>query len=368
MMRVLHYIPSIDEASGGVGAYMQLIAKGLNELVELHVATVASPRPRKVDCAGLHTVSSWKNPLKLKKEWLKLLERLKPDVVHVNCCWNPSCAWVEKWAQQKGYKVVLTPHGMLEPWIVRRHYWTRKLPAIMLYQRAAVRNADFIHATAESERHNLLRLGWNSRIKVIGNCVDVNEIEMKQSWARKKRMLFLSRVHVKKGINYLIEACAELKEILKDWEVIIAGAGEEVYVNELKTMAEKRGVGGMVKFVGPVFGNAKYELYRKADLFVLPTHSENFGIVVTEALAAGTPVITTVGAPWEELRTRHCGWWIEIGTKPLVAALREFLACSETEIKTMGGNGRRLVEEKYDTKIIARQFVEMYHQPFRKDT
>ena len=94
---------------------------------------------------------------------------------------------------------------------MKRHYWTRKLPALLLYQKEAVKNANRLHATAESEKENLLKLGYNDKIIVIANGVDVESIVMKQSWKRNKEILFLSRVHVKKGINFLVEAVAQLK-------------------------------------------------------------------------------------------------------------------------------------------------------------
>ena len=241
-----------------------------------------------------------------------------------------------------------------------RHYWTRKLPAILLYQRRTVRAANLIHTTAESERENILKLGWNDHVHVIDNCVDVDNIGMKADWRRKKRMLFLSRVHVKKGINFLIEAVAALKDELDGDVVKIAGPGEESYINELKELAKRLRVDDRVEFVGSVFGDRKFDLYREADVFVLPTHSENFGIVVTEALACGTPVITTKGTPWEELETCHCGWWTEIGSKPTVKALRDFLSLTEKELERMGQNGRRLVEERYSCQKIAKEFMNMY--------
>ena len=361
-MRILHYIPSIDETSGGVGAYMQLLTRDLGALCELHVVTHQSENERKLEGCTLHYIADkwlpWNN---CKREFIQLLKEVRPDVVHVNCCWTPLCSMVTLWAKQMGLKVVYTPHGMLEPWIMSRHYWTRKLPAILLYQRRAVRAADLIHATAESEKQNILKLGWNNNVHVIGNCVDVNSIGMKSDWRRKKRILFLSRVHVKKGINFLIEAMAVLKDEFNGYVVKIAGPGEESYVEVLKGLAQRLRVDDKMEFVGPVFGDKKFDLYREADVFVLPTHSENFGIVVTEALACGTPVITTKGTPWEELESCQCGWWTEIGTDPTAEALKAFLCLSEDELEAMGRSGRRLVEERYSCQRIAKEFMEMYN-------
>ena len=272
----------------------------------------------------------------------------------------PQCAFIQKWAQQLGYKVVLTPHGMLEPWIIKRHYWTKKVPALWLYQKKAIVEADYLHATAESEKENLLKLRYNSKIEVIANGIDIDKITVKTSWQKRKEMLFLSRIHVKKGINFLIEAIATLKEELKGYKINIAGEGEESYIYELKQMAYKLGVGEQIHFIGGVYGNRKWELFRNADLFVLPTHSENFGIVVAEALACGTPVITTKGTPWGELETENCGWWTEVGTNPTVHALRAFLQLSTDDLEKMGHNGRKLVECKYSSKKVAEDMVTLY--------
>ena len=375
-MKILHYIPSIDEESGGVGAYMQLLTRDLGKLCELHVVTHKSDKMRELENCNLHFIPDNVNPLSSvgKSEFMQLLNQINPDVFHSNCCWRPMSAWTAMWAKKAGYKVVYTPHGMLEPWIMKRHYWTRKIPAILMFQRNGVSCADLVHATAESEKENLLRLGWNKNVMVIGNCVQVDQIPMKESWNKKKSFLFLSRVHVKKGINFLIEAVAELKDELKEYTVNIAGPGEEYYFKELIDQATHLGVNVIregnvlnsndssttINFVGSVFGDAKFKLFRDADLFVLPTHSENFGIVVTEALASGTPVITTKGTPWHELETCNCGWWTEVGTQPLVRALKQFLQCSEEDLKEMGCNGRKLVEEKYSSETIANKFFKLY--------
>lgn len=356
-MKILHYIPSIDRTSGGVGGYMQLLCKELGKIVELHVATQRSENMLELENCDVHFLPSWKHIFKMKTAWIKLLDDVKPDVVHCNCCWIPDSALTQKWAQKKGYKVVLTPHGMLEPWILKRHYYTKKVPALWLYQKRAIKKADMLHATAESEKEHLLQLGWNDKITIVPNGIDVEAIQMKSSWKRTGNILFLSRVHPKKGINYLIEALAKFDG---DYNCIIAGEGDESYVDELKTLAGKLGISERVKFLGGVYGDEKWRLFREADVFVLPTHSENFGIVVAEALACGTPVITTVGTPWEELNTCHCGWWTEIGTEPALTAIRSFANCSEQELEQMGRNGRLLVEEKYSAKAEAEGMVRMY--------
>lgn len=357
-MRVLHFIPSVDRASGGVGAYMQLLSKELGRLVELHVVTCKSADELPIENATLHYVDPQLTHIfKAKKQFRALLDTIKPDIVHVNACWEPLCALTVFWAKSRGYKVVLTPHGMLEPWIIRRHYLTKKLPALLLYQRKAVKLANCIHSTAESEKENLLKLRLNNNIFIVPNAVDVEAIRIKQTWKRTGNILFLSRIHPKKGINFLIEAFSQINE---NWYLIIAGDGEQSYINDLKSLAKQRGVSERVSFIGAVYGDEKWNLFRNADVFVLPTYSENFGIVVTEALACGTPVITTKGTPWQELNTRHCGWWTEIGTEATLKALQAFSSCSEQELEAMGRNGRSLVEEKYSIKSEAVGMVNNY--------
>ncbi len=360
-MRVLHYIPSIDRTSGGVGFYMQLLAKELGLLVDLHVATSKTENELELENATVHYVST-KVFGSAKAEWQGLLNDIKPDVVHVNCCWTPMCAFAQRWAQELGYRVVLTPHGMLEPWIVQRNYWTKKLPALMLYQRRAVQRAECLHATAESERANLLKLGYNSNIEIVPNGVDVESIVMKSSWERSRKILFLSRIHVKKGIEFLIEAAAELKAQLEGYEFIIAGEGEQNYVEQLKSRAERLGVSDLFNFCGGVYGEKKWELFREADIFILPTYSENFGIVVAEALASGTPVLTTTGTPWAELNTHECGWCVEPTQASITTALRQAIATTPITLAEMGSRGRKLIESNYSTKYIAQAMARVYEQ------
>ena len=361
----------MSRQDGGTSMYMQSLSDSLGELMEMHIVAHRALDELPVRHARLHYLpNSWK-VWSVRAEYLKLLDAIRPDVVHVNCCWQPYFAYAVLWAKEAGYPVVLSPHGMLEPWIVRRHYWTRKVPSLLAYQRRALFAADIVHATAESEKENIetisqycsLLSDWHPEVQVIGNGVDTRGIEMKTSWKRFHKLLFLSRIHPKKGIDLLLQAFSELQNLdgpLCNYVLQIAGEGDSVYLSSLRSLADRLGVGEHVQWLGGVYGDRKWELIREADLLVLPTHSENFGIVVAEALASGTPVLTTKGTPWSMLNTEHCGWCVDVNIEAINSALLSFAGTSEDELQQMGLRGRRLIEEYYDTRSIACEYVKMY--------
>lgn len=360
-MKIIHYIPSIDRTAGGTSTYMQVLGKELGKLAEVHIITHSSVNPLPISNCEIHNVPIY-NPIngRFKNEVGKLFDIIKPDLVHVNCCWMPACAFVQKMAQKHNIKVVLTPHGMLEPWIIKRHYWTRKFPALLLYQKSAIKKADCLQATAESEKQNLLKLGYNSNIKIVKLGIDAESIIMKTSWKKSKKLLFLSRVHVKKGINYLIEAVDILREDLQGYKILVAGEGDADYIIYLKQQIADKGLQEIIQLIGGVYGDKKWELFQTSDFFVLPTNSENFGLAIAESLASGTPVITTVGTPWNDLNSSNSGAWIEIGTQPLVDTLRRFLSLTDEDLEAMGKNGRKLIETKYSAKVMAEEMMEVY--------
>lgn len=272
-MKIIHYIPSIDRMAGGTSTYMQVLAKPLGTMAEVHIMTHASENPLVMENCKVHDIPRYR-PFSgvWKKAVVDLLDSVKPDIVHVNCCWMPACAAVQRIAQKRGYKVVLTPHGMLEPWIIKRHYWTRKVPALWLYQKAAVQRADCVQATAESERDNLLKLEYNSNIKVVRLGIDADGIEIKKSWKKTRQILFLSRVHVKKGINFLVEAADVLRNELQGYKILVAGEGEADYVEAMKRMICDRGLQDIVQLIGACMGMRNGGCSRRpTSLCCLPT-------------------------------------------------------------------------------------------------
>lgn len=375
-MTILHYIPSIDRSSGGVGSYLQLLAKELGQLCQLHVVTHRSDNELQIEHAKVHyiprmskvqmlwAISTNGYLCQIKEDFLGVLEEVKPDVVHCNACWDPMDAYTVIWAKRAGYKVALTPHGMLEPWDIRKNYYTKKLPAILLYQRQAVRQSDILIATAATEASNLTALAWNKRIAMLPNGVEVGCVRIKSTWQINKQIMMLGLLRPNKGASLLIEAIAALRHEFLGWKVLIAGPDTEGYAATLKSQIAHHGIEGIVLLVGAKSGEEKWDLYRGSDLFVLPTLNENFGIVIAESFLAGTPVITTKGAPWPEIEQENLGWWIDRSVSELVQALRSFLAKTPAELQAMGERGRKLVEEKYSAKSVAQQFMAMYEGLF----
>ena len=358
---VVHYIPSIDKSSGGVGRYLQVLAHDLGKLVDLHIVSHHSADELVIDNATVHYIDGELSRLFIaKRQFCILLDTIRPDVVHVHGCWQVLCSYTIFWAKALGYPVVLTTHGMLEPWVIRKNYLKKKLPALLLYQKRSLRLADALVATAESEKENLLHLNYNRNVSVVPTGIVVDGIQMKTGWQRCKTIMFLALLRPNKGADLLIKAVKELETELSGYRVVIAGSGEPAYASSLKRLVHDLKLEKTVVFTGAVYGEDKWRLYREADVFVLPTLHENFGIVVAEALACGTPVITTKGAPWHDLETWGCGWWIERTVESLADALKEFLMLDETTLERMGRNGRRLVEEKYSSRMMAERMLRMY--------
>jgi glycosyltransferase involved in cell wall biosynthesis len=170
--------------------------------------------------------------------------------------------------------------------------------------------------------------------------------------------LFLSRIHPKKGLKDLVNAWCKVNP--ENWNLYIAGPDEGGHENEIKLLVKKLGLSSKVHFLGNLSDTDKWHVYRSGDLFILPTYSENFGIVVAEALAAEIPVITTTETPWRILEEEKCGWLIQPGEASLVSTLNRVLQLPSHELHAMGQRGRRMVLRRYDWNLVARSMSDVY--------
>lgn len=280
----------------------------------------------------------------------------KPDIIHIHGLWLPFFFKTFCWAKRHKIRVVWSPHGCLSPWSLRYKGMKKRL-AWWLYQRWALQNVTALHATTPLETNDIRAQHLTPPVVELPLGIHAPHASPRKSTTIPKTALFLSFIHRKKGLIDLIDAWANLQP--NDWQLIIAGSSNDNYIEQVKQYAEERHVKAL--FTGEVFGDEKESLLTQADLFLLPSYSENFGVVVLEALAHGTPVLTTTATPWESLPKNHCGWWIPPGYSALEAQLKTiFKNVPRETLHTMGQNGRTMVLKDYAWPTLATRLVQHF--------
>jgi glycosyltransferase involved in cell wall biosynthesis len=281
------------------------------------------------------------------------------SVVHSNGMWVQCNYHAAAVSRKLRVPHLIAPHGMLEPWAFRHNAW-KKLPLWLVWQKRALQDATALIAESDQEVEHMRQLGLRPPIGMIPYGMDFYGPGSPRRFRQgeDRVLLFLSRIHPKNGLRELVRARSAVRPA--GWNVVIAGPDEGGHRAEVEAEIRSLGLGQDFRFAGSVEGAEKERLYREASVFILPTHSENFGIVVPEALSAGTPVITTKGAPWAELVTHRCGWWIDLGVEPLIGALRAATSLSDEEREEMGRRGREFVLERFGWEQIGRKMAVFY--------
>jgi glycosyltransferase involved in cell wall biosynthesis len=287
------------------------------------------------------------------------------DIVHDNGIWLPHNHRLASLASRHDIPRVVSTHGMLEPWAIN-HKWAKKSVAWWLYQRRDLKRARCHHTTAETEARNVQRLGLGVPVRVIPIGVDLPEIDCRAEGIEdgrrrrsdRKEALFLGRIYPVKGLPMLVEAWARVRP--QGWHLQIAGPDEAGHLIAVKNAVLAAGLSEVVSFIGPVSGASKQSILLDADLFVLPTYSESFGMAIAEALAHGLPVLTTTGAPWPMLQKHNCGWWVDATVDGIAEGLRQATSLDSETLQRMGRRGQAFVKAEYRWGRIAKQFIAMY--------
>lgn len=366
-MKVCLVLDNIDKNGGGPSRSVPVLAKGL-ALCGIDVTILAlksdDMNTHLLDGTGVKFIAVENSICKADLE--KIVLDGQYDLLHQQGMWMPIYHRISVIARKLGIPYIMTPRGCLEPWCYEQEVFAKRIKkqfAMLLYQRKDLKKASCILTTADMEAENLRHLGFTNPLPVIPNGIEIDDYQSRGDESKvniKKRAIFLSRIVGKKGVDILIDAWVSVKENHPEWNLIIVGNGEPEYIDQLNRRIHANGLDGYVQIEKPAFGIEKYKLYTESSLFVLPTHSENFGMVVAEALSCGLPVITTTGAPWHILEETNTGWWIELSQKNLEEALEKAMNLPANVLYEMGQRGSEMVRSNFHYVEVAKKNVEMY--------
>jgi glycosyltransferase involved in cell wall biosynthesis len=393
-MKILHVIPSLSASSGGPPQVAMNLVKALRDSgIDAEIATTNHDRPNPLQ-VPLHqrveypveggTVPVWffpYNPPALKEFifssafttwcWRHLHQY---DLIdnHYLFSYAPTCAAAI--ARYRKIPYTVRTMGQLTPWALAQSR-TKKQIYTHLAERRNLRLAAAIHCTTPTEAEDVRNFGIQTPTITLPLGVNPPQPISEAGAALRAEyripaeipiVLFLSRLHYKKRPELLLQSLAQLQQMGLKFHAIFAGSGESDYLLHLKQLSADLHLTHQVSFPGVVVGPAKDALLQGADLFVLPSFSENFGIAVAEALAAGLPVIITPGiqiAP--EVAAAKAGLVVDNELEPLVAAMAQLLTSCHLR-QQLSENGQRLAQVRYSWPAIARELAEIYQQTIEK--
>jgi len=299
---------------------------------------------------------------------LKALLDSGADVVHLQGLWQFPSVACRRWARKTGKPYLVSPHGMLDPWALRNAAW-KKSVAAWLYENRNLRDAACLHALSKGEAASFRRLGLKNPIAVIPNGVEpAAEREAGlPSWAgqipaEEKVLLYLGRLHPKKGLRNLLTAWAQVgsEAAQSGWRLVICGWGQDGHEREIQSLARELKLTETVHFAGPQFGRAKEASYARASAFVLPSLSEGMPVSVIEAWSWGLPALITPACNLPEGYESGAALRVEAEPESIAEGLKRLFAMGEEDRRRAGEAGRRLAGERFSWKAAAVQMKRVY--------
>jgi glycosyltransferase involved in cell wall biosynthesis len=288
------------------------------------------------------------------------------DVVHFHGLWQFDHGRLSNRLAKRGVAMVVSPHGMLEPWAWRHHWW-KKWPYYWLIESRHLHRVKALLATAASEAQRLQQMLPSQRIDALplgltdeSVAPDYERARASLGWEPDETVfLFLSRLHPKKGLNLLLRALA-IVELPAKSRLVVVGGGNSHYVGKLRRLAESlRRRLPRVDWIGEVWGAERWPYFQGANLFCLPTHSENFGLAVLEACQVGTPVLTTTTTPWSQWLGATRGFIASPTVESVAGQLRNYLDRPD-DSSYRRADLAQWTQDQFSWKSLAPRFEEFY--------
>lgn len=283
------------------------------------------------------------------------------DVVHLMAVYSFPTIPTLLACKLMGKPVVWSPRGMLQRWegtsrVKSKAVWE------MVCRFSSPRHL-VLHVTSEEEAKESAARLPGVRLAVIPNGVEIPEVVGANNGHSGLHLVYLGRLDPKKGLENLLAAFKSLNGNLGGSSTLtIAGAGEAQYTESLRNQINSFQLSNRVKMAGALTGTAKRNLFETADLVVIPSHTENFGMVVAEALAHGVPVIASKGTPWKRVEEIGCGLWVDNSPASLASAINQI---SQMPLREMGQRGREWMQREFSWDLVAKQMVDLYQSTLR---
>lgn len=361
-IQVLHTVSSLEHRASGITYCVEaLVQEQSRQGLDVEVFSLGKPYEKTICGANfrafrpdLATIPMLRN-FRYSRAMTTAVARAGAEIIHTHGLWMyPNIV------RTRDAKFVITPHGMLTPEALKFSPF-KKAVANAMFQTRAISAAAMLHATAKSEYDYIRQLGLRQPVAIIPSGIDIPDLipRSRTTEPKKKEVLSLGRIHPVKGLDVLIKAWAGLADDAHDWRLRIIGPDENGHAKELERLIQQLNLKS-VYIEPPVFGQEKTELMSQAQLFVLPSRSENFAMTVGESLAVGVPVIATKGAPWAGLEAHACGWWVDHGHTALATALRTALLLPDAERRAMGARGRAWMARDFGWGSVAERMTQAY--------
>lgn len=369
MSQHLHFVQSVEPLEGGgLGRAAIELHRSLLDLGEhSRLVTTHGGEPPPVDTPHIDQFArKGPAPFFYAPEMYRRAKELLRDVAFTHghgFYVAPNWILGTRAAKRPHCHLVYHPHGMLEPWILQRSRF-KKRAVHALFENHNFRKTSLWRALTQKEADQIHKLGTRAPIVVAPNGIHLEAFDLPplrglRPEKQARRLLFLGRLHPKKGIRELIQAWSALPaQLTTDWELLIAGPDELGHRAELEQLASAVTNAFQLKFLGTITGPAKYELLASSDLFILPSHSEGFSVAILEALASRLPVVATHACNFPDLEEKGAGWLCDSTNLSIKQTLERALACNDSERAQRGEAGRALVESAYTWPTIAHRLLD----------
>lgn len=370
-----HVIPYLGRDFGGPVMALAAMAAGLSARGE-EVAIFSTRRAgdgAQIElppaCRVVCPADAGRGGLRHSPQLWAELQRAAPRLIHSHGLWTDVHRCAAAMARRLGVPHVLGPCGMLGAVALQRSRWKKAL-ARRWFQDRALAEAACLLANSVAEAEDIRRYGLTNPVAVIPNPVSgpdavpdrVSGDAFRQRYAlapRKQLLLFLGRIHPTKGVRRLVEVWHALKSFHAGWQLVIAGPDEGNYRLHVEEDLAKLNCLDTVTFTGPLSEEWKWGALSAAELFVMPSRHENFGIAIAEALLAGVPVVTTTGTPWQSLPEQEAGWHVDPAPQTLAGALAAAMALDSASRQAMGRHGQ-LLAGQFSPDAVAGMLTQLY--------